>query len=138
MNYHVVICTLAGRYRYLDSYETWAAAKSNCVYYAHRGGTAYITNNAPLAMRFMASDIPTSHIEFSNAVDAVRRRGSKVQKVPPRCKNCCPWCEYDGSPKRSRDPWVQCLCPRCGELSEKDAWFLKYQGRTGYTWFNER
>ncbi len=138
MNYHVVVCTLAGRYRYLDSYETWAAAKSSCVYYAHRGGTSYITNSAPLAMRFMASDTPTSHIEFDDAVDAVRRRGFKVQQLPPRYKDCCPWCEYEGRPKRSKDPWVPCLCPHCGELSERDAWFLKYQGRAGYTWFNER
>ena len=138
MNYHVIVCTLAGRYRYLDSYETWAAAKSHCVYYAHRGGTVYVTNSAPLAMRFMASDTPTSHIEFSDAVDAVRRRGFKVQQLPPRYKNCCPWCEYEGNPKRSKDPWVPCLCPHCGELSERDAWFLKYQGRVGYTWFNEQ
>jgi len=136
MNYHVVVCTLAGRYRYLDSYETWAAARSHCVYYAHRGGTTYMTNSAVLALRFMANLTPTSYSEFEVAIDEARSTGYKVQRFTPRRKDCCPWCEYDDKPKKSGNPITQCMCPRCGESSEKDAWFIKYQGTPGKTWFN--
>lgn len=137
MNYHVVVCTLAGRYRYLDSYETWAVAKSHCVYYAHRGGTVYMTDNATLALQFMANLTPTTHSEFIDAVEAAQHRGAKVQRFTPRYKDCCPWCSYDGRPKRNRDLLYQCKCPHCGEVSEKDAWFIKYQGMPGKTWFNQ-
>ncbi len=143
MNYHVVVCTLAGQYRYLDSYETWAAAKAQCIYYAHRGGTVYVTDNAALAVRFMASLTPNTHTEFNDAVVVARRSGSKVHRFAPRFNDCCPWCEYDGKPKRNCAATVatseyKCLCPHCGEVSELDAWYVKYRGRDLVrNWFTE-
>ena len=140
MEYYVIVCTPAGRYSYLNSFRDWAMAKSHAIYYAHRGGTIYLTNSAPLAVQFMASTSPTTFEKFEAMVREARRHGSKVARFLPLSKDGCPWCNYADKPKRNNySIECRCLCPRCGEASHMDAWYMKHRGTDGgHTWFTEK
>lgn len=138
-DYHVIVCTPAGRYRYLDSFQEWKTAKSYALYYACRGGTTYLTNSAPLAIRFMTRLAPMSLEEFEGEVAEARHGDKKVARFLPQNKDGCPWCNYNGKPMRNPDSSeYKCLCPHCGMVSHLDAWYMKHRGRGGgHTWFTE-
>jgi len=138
-DYHVIVCTPAGRYRYYDSFRERETAKSYAVYYANRGGTTYVTSSVALAVLVMASLAPMTHSGFEAEVLSAQGYGAKTARFLPRNSDGCPWCEYDGKPRRNPDSSeYRCLCPHCGKVSHLDAWYVKHRGRGGgYTWFTE-
>jgi len=142
MNFHVIVCNPEGRYKYLDSVAQLAIAKSLARYWAHRGGTSYITSSALLAVKVMANLAPITYDQFHRWVKTARNGNKKAKTLcyhPPMIDGC-PWCGYDaGKPLKHVFADIRCKCPACGGVSHLDAWYVKHQGRAPKTtWFTSK